>query len=362
MQSNRKPKFVSACTQEQIAARGNRKPVNLAVQGGGAHGAFAWGVLDKLLEDDRLALDAMSATSAGSMNAVVMAYGTSLGGRDGAREKLAEFWRAVSSAGAIYSPVRRMPWQSWLNRNHVTDDFAPGFLMFQAMTGLMSPYQLNPFDFNPLKQVLCQVVDFDRLRSCPRATRLFLSATNVRTGKIRVFQNPEITVDVVLASACVPVLFKAVEIDGEHYWDGGFMGNPAMQPLIYHGASPDVIIVHINPMVREKLPITAPEIIDRMYEISFNSSLMHEMRAIAFVSRLLDEEAVKTNGFRKMLIHSIRDDPEMARLGVASKLSPDWAFLCHLRDTGRKAAETWLAEHYDKVGHASSIDIGATFL
>jgi NTE family protein len=357
-----KLEFVSACTKEQIAARGNRKPVNLAVQGGGAHGAFAWGVLDKLLEDGRLALDAMSATSAGSLNAVVMAYGTALGGRDGAREKLTEFWREISRAGAVYSPMRLLPGQVRLGGNHVFEDFTPGFLMFQAMTSMFSPYQFNPYNFNPLKNILRQAVDFDCVRTCPRATRLFISATNVRTAKIRVFQNAELTPDVVLASACLPNIFKAVEIDGEHYWDGGFMGNPAIHPLIYRGASRDVIVVHINPLVREELPTTTPEIFDRMYEISFNSSLMHEMRAIAFVSRLLDEGALVTDGFRKMLIHSIRDDEEMAQHGLASKLIPDWDFLCHMRDCGRRAAKKWLAEHYDKVGQTSSIDIGATFL
>lgn len=360
--SSDKSRFVSACTKEQIAARGNRKPVNLAVQGGGAHGAFAWGTLDKLLDDDRLAIDAVTATSAGAMNAVVMAYGTSLGGRDGAREKLAEFWRAISRAGAIYSPVRRTPLESWLSLHHAAADVSPGFMMFQAITSLFSPYQFNPFDLNPLRDILLAVVDFDRLRTCPHATRLFLSATNVRTGKIRVFENAEISVEVVLASACLPYVFKAVEIDGQHYWDGGFLGNPAIYPLIYRGASRDVIIVHINPLVREKLPVTAPEIFDRMNEISFNSSLMREMRAIAFVSRLVEEDTLDDRRYRKMLIHSIRDDEEMNHHGVASKLDPDWGFLRHMRNTGRKAAGTWLAEHVDKVGHASSIDVGATFL
>jgi NTE family protein len=277
----------TACTDEQIAARGYRKPVNLALQGGGAHGAFGWGVLDRLLEDDRLAIDAISATSAGTMNAVVMAHGVSLGGRDGARAKLAEFWKEVSAAGWLYSPVRNTPFENWLTVNHLGNGCSASFRMFMTAVMALSPYELNPFDFNPLKDVLLKVVDFEHLRQCKHATRLFVSATNVRTGKIRVFENPEITLDVVLASACLPYIFKAVEIDGEHYWDGGFMGNPAIFPLIYRGASGDVIVVHINPLVRDKLPETAPEIFNRMNEISFNSSLMREMRAIAFVSRLL---------------------------------------------------------------------------
>jgi NTE family protein len=223
----------------------DHKPVNLALQGGGAHGAFAWGVLDKLLEDGRLTIDAMSATSAGAMNAVVAAYGLSIGGPDGAREKLDEFWRRISTAGQLCDL-----------------EFSPAFFLFRAITHVFSPYQINPFNLNPLKGALSGVVDFDRLAKCKRAPRLFLSATNVRTGKIKVFENDAMSVDVVLASACLPYLFHAVEIDGEHYWDGGFMGNPAIFPLIYNRGSKDVILVHINPIERKKLPKTAAEIFD----------------------------------------------------------------------------------------------------
>ncbi|MGE8941764.1 patatin-like phospholipase family protein [Leptospira interrogans] len=360
--TNKRDDYDTACTSEQIAARGNRKPINLALQGGGAHGAFGWGVLDRLLEDDRLALDAISATSAGAMNAVVMAYGVSLGGREGARAKLTEFWQAVSDAGWLYSPVRNSPLENWLAVNHIGGGSSPSFKMFMAMVNSFSPYELNPLDFNPLKDVLEKIVDFNRLSRCPHATRLFLSATNVRTGKIRVFENSEIGLDVVLASACLPYIFKAVEIDDEHYWDGGFMGNPAIFPLIYRGASRDVIIVHINPLVRNKLPESAPEIFNRMNEISFNSSLMREMRAIAFVSRLLDDGQLDTRHYRRMLIHSISDDEEMNHHSIESKLNPDWTFLTHLRDAGRKAADTWLSESYDKVGQTSTIDISATFM
>ena len=352
----------SACTPEQIAARGDRRPVNLALQGGGAHGAFAWGVLDRLLEDDRLAIDAISATSAGTVNAVAMAYGASLGGAEGPRAKLDELWQEVSRAGAMWSPLRTSPFDDWLSLNHVNGDLSPSFLYFQAWTHLFSPYVLNPFDFNPLKDLLVRVIDFDRLRQCPHATRLFISATNVRSGKIRVFENNELSVDTVLASACLPYIFKAVEIGGEAYWDGGFMGNPPIFPLIYRGASRDIIIVHINPLSRPEVPKTAPEIFDRMNEISFNSSLMREMRAIAFVTRLLNEGSLDGNRYARMLIHSIRDDVEMANYGAATKLNLDWDFLCRLRDRGRLAASAWLEANLDKVGHASSLDIEATFL
>jgi NTE family protein len=352
----------SACTPEQVEARGHRKPVNLALQGGGAHGAFAWGALDRLLEDDRLAIDAISATSAGTMNALAFAYGMATGGPNGARAKLDELWRRVSEVGWLWSPIRTLPVDKMLAFANISGDLSPSYLAFQALTHLFSPYVLNPFDFNPLRDLVQELIDFDALRRSPHATRLFISATNVRSGKIRVFENEEITVDSVLASACLPYVFKAVEIDGEAYWDGGFMGNPPLFPLIYRGASRDIVIVHINPLTRPDVPKTAPEIFDRMNEISFNSSLMREMRAIAFVTRLITDGALDTGRYTHMLIHSIRDDVEMAQHGVASKLNPDWDFLCHLRERGRAAAGAWLNQSFDKVGKASSLDIVATFL
>lgn len=341
---------------------GNRKGVNLALQGGGAHGAFAWGVLDKIVEDGRLRIDAISATSAGAMNAVVFAYGMSIGGMTGAREKLEEFWTEISAAGRLYSPVQTLPWEKALQAFGCHSEFSPTFIAFQALTHLFSPYQLNPFNFNPLKDVLTKVVDFDALCKCSETTRIFLSATNVRTGKIRVFGNSELTADAVMASACLPYVFQAVEIDGEHYWDGGFMGNPAIFPLIYSGTATDVIIVHINPIERKKLPMSSPEIFDRINEISFNSSLMREMRAIEFVTRLIDEGALDDKKYKRMHIHSIRDDAEMAQLGVATKLNPDWEFLINLRDAGRRRAEEWLEKNFDHVGRSSSIDLAEVFL
>lgn len=348
---------------DRIGSRsGWAKPVNIALQGGGAHGAFAWGVLDRLLEDGRLDISAMSATSAGAMNAVVLAYGVSIGGRDGAREKLAEFWKEISAAGELYSPVRTLPWEKWLQMFGFQSEFSPTFMAFQAMTHLFSPYQLNPYNFNPLKEVLLKVVDFERLAVCNRATRIFISATNVRTGKIKVFGNNELSVEAVLASACLPYIFKAVEIDGEAYWDGGFMGNPAIFPLIYQGVSHDVIIVHINPIERTKIPGTAPEIFDRINEISFNSSLLREMRAIEFITRLIDSEVLDAKEYKRIYVHSIRDDAQMTQLGVATKLNPDWEFLCRLRDAGRRRASDWLDEHYDSVGRTSTLDLQDVFL
>jgi NTE family protein len=210
--------------------------------------------------------------------------------------------------------------------------------------------------------VLTKVVDFGRLSGCNKVTRVFLSATNVRTGRIRIFDNAVPSADVVLASACLPYLFQAVEIEGEHYWDGGFMGNPAVFPLIYRDGSKDVIIVHINPIERSRLPRSAPEIFDRMNEISFNSSLMREMRAVAFVTKLIDDNVLDASKYKRMLIHSICDDAAMAELGVATKLNPDWDFLCRLRNAGRDRAQEWLERNLDKVGHTSSVDLKEIFL
>ena len=335
------------------------KSINLALQGGGAHGAFTWGVLDRLLEDERIAVDGISATSADAMNATVFAYGMAAGGRDGAKRALAVFWRRVSRAAS------RGPLQpSWLDRmlgNHALTH-SPAFLAFDMMTRLLSPYEFNPLNANPLRDVLLDCVDFDALgrKTCP--IKLFLSATNVRTGKVKVFDNAEIGVDAVLASACLPFLFQAVEIDGEAYWDGGYMGNPPVFPLIYNCASDDVLIVHINPLRREELPRSATDILNRINEISFNSSLMREMRAVNFVSHLIDDGKVSSGSLRRMLIHGIAADDVMSTLGVASKLNADWDFLLRLRDTGRERTEQWLAAHFDRVGAESTVDLQHVFM
>jgi NTE family protein len=250
------------------------KTVNLALQGGGSHGAFAWGVLDRLLEDGRIKIEGISATSAGAMNATVLAYGLAEGGTEGARSALAFFWRNIAEA-ARTSPLQPSPLDRLLHNHWL--DFSPAFQMLDLMTRVFSPYQLNPLNINPLRDVLVQSVDFEQLRRCSSA-KLFLSATNVRTGKVKIFNTSEITPDAVLASACLPFLFQAVEIDGEAYWDGGYMGNPAIFPLIYECVSTDVVIVHINPLARPDVPRTSGEIMNRINEISFNSSLMREAR------------------------------------------------------------------------------------
>jgi len=344
------------------ASRPTAKAINLALQGGGSHGAFTWGVLDALLADGRLRIEAISATSAGSLNAVALADGLRRGGPEGARQALAGLWQAVAAAG------RLTPWQApWLEafmqgwQRALPPEFSPQHWWAGSLLQAFSPYQLNPLNINPLRQLLQQCVDLDALRRA-LPLKLFLSATNVETGKIRVFSGSEITADAVLASACLPSLFQAVEIDGEYFWDGGFMGNPAIFPLIYEDVSADVLIVHVNPLVRRGVPRTAAEIANRVNEISFNSSLMREMRAIAFVTSLIDRGKLAPADARRMRIHSIRCDELMAAQAASSKLDIGWAYLCELRDAGRAQAEAWLAAHVEQVGQASTVDIRAEFL
>lgn len=338
-----------------------KKTVNLALQGGGAHGAFAWGVLDKLLEDGRIDIEAICATSAGTMNACALAAGMYEGGRDGAREKLHEFWWNVHHAGQKFNPVKRMPWERGGGWNM---DHSVGHFMFDTMMRMFSPYELNPFDFNPLRDVLEDTVDFDMLRQCD-CIKLFISATHVNSGKIKVFDTQDITLDVAMASACLPHMFKAVEVDGEDYWDGGYMGNPSLFPLFYKSDSRDVIIVHINPITRAETPDNAPDIMNRINEISFNASLLKEMRAIAFVKKLLDHDMLKDehrHKFKNILLHSVRADDALAELSVVSKFDVDWDFLTMLRDKGRVVMGQWLDAHYDMIGVRDTVDVKNEFL
>ncbi|MGF6920671.1 patatin-like phospholipase family protein [Paraburkholderia sp. 40] len=341
-------------------ANGGQKPIALALQGGGAHGAFAWGVLDRLLEDGRLAVEGVSATSAGAMNAAVLAHGLMQGGPEGARTALRDFWHDISRAAEINNPFRKLPWEKFLHDGY-TLDRSPMYLMTDMMLRMLSPYQFNPLNLNPLRDVLEQHVDFDALRKhCP--IHLYLSATNVETGKVRVFSGEDMSARAVLASACLPFLFQAVEINGEHYWDGGYVGNPAIYPLIYNCGTNDVVIVHINPIVRRGVPRTSGEILNRINEVSFNSSLMRELRAISFVTRLIDDGKIARGAMKQMLIHSIRSDETMSALGVSSKLNADWDFLCFLHDKGRAEADAWLSANYEALGQRSSIDIHSEFL
>jgi NTE family protein len=325
--------------------------IDLALQGGGSHGAFTWGVLDRLLEEPWLCIDGISGTSAGAMNAAVLVDGFVRGGAVEARTALEAFWRKVSRA-ALLSPFQRTPLDVLLGR--WTLDNSPMFLAADMMARVFSPYDLNPLGTNPLRDLLADAVDFAHLSDAP--IKLFVTATNVRTGRGRVFRNNELSPDVVLASACLPTLFQAVEIDGEPYWDGGYAGNPTITPLVRECRSQDTILVQINPIERNGTPRSARDILDRLNEVSFNSVLLKELRMIALLRRVAhasDDEGARWAGMR---IHRVASEV-MLDLGCSSKLNAEWDFLTMLRDEGRKATETFLQAHIDDVGKVSSLDL-----
>jgi NTE family protein len=346
-----------------------KKYVNLALQGGGAHGAFAWGALEAFIDHPDVEIEGLSAASAGSMNAAVFAYGRMTGGDAGAKAALENFWRKVSEAGTLMSPVRSLPWESfakmllpgatpWNMENSLA------YAMFETMTRTLSPYQFNPLNLNPLRDILNECVDFKTLVAC-KAVKLFISATHVKTGRNRVFKTPEITLDVIMASACLPFLFQAVKIKDDYYWDGGYMGNPPLYPLFYHTESRDVIILTINPIERPDMPMDAADILNRINEISFNSSLLLELRAVAFVQKLLHDGYLapeKCNEFKDVLIHAIPADAVTRDLSVASKFNTDWEFLNYLREQGRTTAEAWLDENYDALNERATVDVRKQFL
>ncbi|MES0864990.1 patatin-like phospholipase family protein [Ruegeria sp. SCPT10] len=333
------------------------KKVNLALQGGGSHGAFTWGVLDALLADGRIEFEAVSGTSAGAMNAVVMADGMMQDGPDGAREALHRFWQEMSHA-AKHSPVKRHPIDVFMG--NWTLERSVGYHMMDAVTRLLSPYQLNPFNINPLKELLVKTVNFERVRCCTR-TKLFISATNVETGRVKVFDSDQLTADMVMASACLPMLYQAVEIDGVPYWDGGYMGNPSLFPFHNQTDTSDIVVVQINPLDRSGAPTTAQDIMNRINEISFNSSLLKELRAIDFVSRLIREGKLSKNEYKDTRVHIIENQDELKPLGASSKLNAEWAFLTHLRDVGRRTATEWLDVNFDSVGKMATVDVSKLF-
>jgi NTE family protein len=329
----------------------SRLLVDLALQGGGAHGAFTWGVLDRLLQERWLQIDGISGTSAGAMNGAVLADGYAAGGAEGARAALDRYWRAVAEA-ARFSPFKRGPLDRLLGR--WTLDNSPFFVGMDLLSRLFSPYDLNPGNFNPLKRILKEHIDFERLKDSP--IRLFITATNVRTGRGRVFRNAELSADVLLASACLPTLFQAIEIDGEPYWDGGYSGNPTITPLVRDLDSDDTILVPINPVERPGTPKAAAEIINRLNEVSFNAVLLKELRMIALMCKVVDPGNTEGARWAKMRVHMVRNSL-MATLGYSSKLNAEWDFLALLKAEGCKAAEEFLARDGDKLGVASSINL-----
>ena len=325
--------------------------IDLALQGGGSHGAFSWGVLDRLLEEPWLRIDAISGTSAGAMNAAVLADGWTEGGAPGARAALDAFWGRVTQA-AVFSPFQRTPLDRLLGR--WTLDSSPLFIGFDLMARLFSPYDLNPRGFNPLELILQESVDFARLARSP--IKLFITATNVRTGRGRIFRNAEITPDVLLASACLPTMFQAVEIDGEPYWDGGFAGNPTITPLVRESDAQDSILVQINPRERPGTPRSAGEILNRLNEVSFNAALMKELRMIALLRQVADPGSGEGARWAGMRTHRIMTE-KMIELGYSSKLNAERAFLDMLREEGRQAASAFLDAHADDLGQRSTADI-----
>ena len=340
------------------ARSADRKPIDLALQGGGSHGAFTWGVLDALLEDESFDFTAISGTSAGALNAAVMVSGFAKGGRAGARTALTEFWRAISRGGGAFSPFSGAQQSS--ADNPFAADKLPGYQWMSSFFRSFSPYQFNPLNLNPLRQVLKAHVNLQALSDSE--IRLFITATRVQTGQARVFTGTEITLDALLASACLPFVFQAVEIDGEPYWDGGYTGNPALFPLIYDSKALDLLLVKINPLSRPGVPTRSMDIIDRVSEITFNASLIGEMRAIAFVTRLLKENKLDPGQYKNLRLHMVADDAGLSAFNANSKFNTDRAFLEQLFDLGRAAAGRWLIDCGKRVGKESTLDIEAEFL
>jgi len=345
------------------------KPISLALQGGGAHGAFGWGVLDYLLEDGRLNFEAVTATSAGAMNAAALAYGLVTGGNEKAREVLENFWQEIANVGAFYAPVKN---NTPMDMMQAMNPFMPkwdmgenlAFQMFQTITSSVSPYQFNPMNINPLRDVLEKTIDFDAVHACD-CIKIFINATNVRNGNATVFENKDVTIDTLLASSALPFLFQAVEIEDEHYWDGGYMGNPSLWPLFYKTECRDILMVHINPIIRDELPTEAYQIENRMNEITFNAAFLKELRAIDFVRKLINEDMLKDEykeKYKDVLLHAVRADEAMRKMSIASKFDTDWTTLTSLRDQGRAEAEKWLKTNFKHIGKKPTVDIQKDYL
>ncbi len=336
-------------------ARKSAKKINLALQGGGSHGAFTWGVLDALLEDGRLKIEAISGTSAGAMNAVAFAEGYQRDGADGARASLRRFWDGVAHSARL-SSTANAPWTAFFDPFGVLTNLSLDF--YSLWMRNTSPYDVNPLNLNPLRDVVDSLIDFEAVRACD-AVKLFLAATNVETGRTRVFTNREISADHVMASACLPLLFQAVEIDGAPYWDGGYAGNPPLFPFFYESGSRDIVVVQINPITRPGTPRSIQAILDRMTEITFNASLLREYRAIEFVGRLVDEGQIDASRYRHMLTHRIDGGEALKDLSAATRMTADAALFEDLFARGRTAAQAWLDEAWPHLGKTATLDLSA---
>jgi NTE family protein len=333
------------------------KSLALALQGGGAHGAFTWGVLDRLIEDERIAIDGISGASAGAVNAAALAAGLLAGGRDGARASLAALWRRVSGL-TRFNPLNTGPVGRLARR--LDRDGSPSQLALELLTRVFAPHQINPLDINPLREILTELIDVEALRRAD-AIPLFIAATNVATGRMRIFENAELTVDVLLASACLPQLNQALMIEDEHYWDGGFVANPPLFPLIANGRAADILVVQVESPQRAELPTSAAEIRNRLSQIVFNATLMREIDALAYMRQmcasLLPTRNRLARRIRKLHLHSVDGGRAMHELSAASKLTPDRPFVERLRDLGRTQAEAWLARNFAALGRRSTIDL-----
>ena len=373
------PKPRTAIRQPQPESKPKPKPnptlgpkpiaIDLALQGGGSHGAFTWGVLDRLLEDETLSFAAVSGTSAGALNAAVLATGWARGGRVAARAALTAFWRDIGAAGSCFgAPIPAgfaVPGLMPPGLSNYNLDWNPAYLWMNQFLRLFSPYQFNPHGDNPLRKVLATHVQCEVLKYSEFP--LFITATAVRTGQPRVFDQTDLSVDALLASACLPHLFKAHPLplpDGriEHYWDGGYSGNPALWPLIYGAESHDLLLVRINPLIRPDLPDTPAEIADRINEIGFNATLLGELRAIAFVQKLVAEGRIDPKDYKNLRLHMVSDDDSLAPLSPSSKMNTDPRFLDALFELGRTAADTWWRLNRKHLGRQPTLDIHQTFL
>ena len=334
------------------------KHITVAMQGGGAIGAFTWGVLDRLLEEKDLVIEGVSGTSAGGMNAVCVAQGIMEGGNEGARRLLRTFWESMAEAGktSIFKPgLLDILMHKYTLHN------SPGFLMFDFMTKILSPYQFNPFGVNPLKDMVEKLFKFDQLNKY-EDVKIFISATHVYTGKIKVFSNKDLCPEALLASACLPTVYSAVQVNNEYYWDGGFISNPLIYPLIYNCKPADVMILKLNPTHRNRLPITASEIGDRLNEITNNTSIMREMRSIAYITKLIDDGLLDPKKIKRLNVHLIENEGVFQDLGWSSKLNTDPKFFEHLFTEGRKTADKWIEENYKYIGKKTTANIEEEFV
>ena len=334
-----------------------KKKIGLALQGGGSHGAFTWGILEKLLETDLFEICGITGTSAGAMNAAITIAGFENGGGKGAIELLEKFWKNISETSR-YSALQ----PSWLDNKLFSGglEFSPGYQLFNAFSNFVSPYQFNPLDVNPLRSILVDLIDFNVLNQSPIS--LFVSATNVKTSKPKIFRSPDITLNTLMASACLPLLFKSVEINGDYYWDGGYLGNPSLSPLINFTDTIDILLCKVNPIEINFIPKKAHEIQDRINDISFNSGLMNEMRTIYYHNKLLRMGVSIDNHPREIFMHEIAADQKLQEYSYSSKFNTTWIFLNNLRMKGRESAEKWIQHHYEKVNHESTLDVEKVYL